>query len=121
MPALRARPGRSAALMLSAALCAGCGTPDTLMDHWTYSGHDESLRSPPRIPRGELSVAAWMLAMHQAETLWWDERTRVIARAKETCARETGLGTAHGYWLGYPRAFKACMQASGWTEGRSPL
>ncbi len=111
----------SLALALLAATLVGCGTTYVPQDHWTYSGKDEAVRSPPRIPRGALTASAWVEAMRASTALWWQEREVHVQRAKDSCARETGESETPGYWFGYARAFKACMAASGWTEGRSPL
>lgn len=111
----------SGSLALLAALLGGCATTYTPADHWTYSGSDEALRSPPRIPRGERTASEWIAAMRTAEASWWQERQGHIARAKDSCARATGDSKTPGYWFGYSRAFTACMAARGWTEGRSPI
>lgn len=106
---------------LSAALLVGCGTPYVPMDNWTYSGTDEALRAPPRIPRGDLSASAWIEAMNASKARWFQERGEIIERAKDSCARDTGSSKTPGYWMGYSSTFKACMAARGWSVGRSPL
>lgn len=109
------------ALALVLACVAGCETTHEVREHWTYSGRDESLRVPPRVPRGELSAAAWMAERQAREAVWWQERERIIEQAKDHCARETGESKVPGYWFGFSRAFTDCMRARGWTVGRSSL
>lgn len=108
-------------LVLAVVLLAGCQTTAPIKDNWTYSGSDEALRVPPRIPRGELSSAAWMAKRQASEAAWWQERERIIEQAKEACASETGESKIPGYWMGFGRAFRACMSARGWSPGRSPI
>ncbi len=107
--------------LLTVVFLAGCETTAPIQDNWTYYGSDEALRMPPRIPRGELSSAAWMAKRQDSEAAWWQERERAIEQAKEACARETGESKIPGYWMGYGRAFSACMRARGWSPGRSPI
>jgi hypothetical protein len=102
-------------------LLAGCGTTPMGTDHWTYSGTDEALRMPTRVPRGELSVAAWMAKRQIGEAEWWQEREALIERAKDACARETGESKVPGYWMGFGNAFTNCMKARGWSVGRGAL
>lgn len=45
-------------LALTVACLSGCETTHVAQEHWTYSGRDEALRAPPRVPRGELSASA---------------------------------------------------------------
>ena len=108
-------------LALSAACLAGCETTPMIGEHWTYSGRDESLRAPPGVPRGELSVSAWMAERMIREAEWRQVRARIIEQAKDDCARETGDSKVPGNWFGFSRAFTNCMYARGWTVGRSPL
>jgi hypothetical protein len=112
---------RLSAATLSTVLLAGCGTPYVPMDNWTYSGTDEGLRAPPRVPRGNLSESAWIAVLAESKTRWFGERDAVIEQAKENCVRETGESKTPGYWFGYSGSFKACMAAKGWSVGRSPL
>jgi hypothetical protein len=114
-------PSLSSSLTLAAVVLVGCATTYVPADHWTYRGTDEALRTPPRIPRGELSGSAWIEAMRASEALWWQERQVQIDHAKDNCARETGASKTPDYWFGYSRVFKVCMEARGWIEGRSPL
>lgn len=106
---------------LFTALLVGCETTYVLTDEWTYRGKDEALRAPPRVPRGDLSDAAWAASRHQSETRWLQQREEAIERAKDNCARETGTSKTPGYWFGYSGSFKTCMAAYGWSVGGSPL
>lgn len=99
----------------------GCGTTSATQDHWTYSGLDEALRAPSRVPRGELSTSAWMARRLESEANWLQEREAAIELAKDACARETGDSKTPGYWIGYGRAFKDCMKLRGWSEGGSAI
>lgn len=99
----------------------GCAAPAPGGDYWTYIGRDESRRVPPRVPRGELSVAAWAVQRQLTEAAWWQERELWIEQAKSACGRETGDSGTPDPWWGYSRAFKACMEGRGWSVGRSPL
>ena len=118
---MHANRRRACALALSGAVLTGCATPDVAMDNWTYSGTDEALRAPPRVPRGDLSGAAWIQALRENEARWFQERENLIQEAKDSCARETGASKTPDYWTGYSRTFKDCMRARGWSVGRSPL
>jgi hypothetical protein len=118
---MRTTPSTSSALALAAVVLGGCATSYVPADHWTYRGTDEALRSPPRVPRGELTGSEWIEALRASETLWWKERQVHIEHAKEGCARDTGESKTPGYWFGYSRAFKVCMEAHGWSEGRNPI
>ncbi len=109
------------ALALTVVSIVGCATTSMSTEHWTYSGVDEALRVPPRVPRGELSTAAWMATRQASEAAWWQKREEVIEQAKDACARETGDSKTPGDWFGFSTAFRNCMKARGWTVGRSPI
>ena len=109
------------ATALTAICIVGCATTSMSTDHWTYSGRDEALRMPPRVPRGELSPSAWLARLKENEAAWWQQREALVESAKDSCARETGQSKTPGYWFGFGNAFEACMKARGWTVGRSPL
>lgn len=106
---------------LLTALLIGCGTTYVPQDAWTYSGNDESWRAPPRVPRGELSAAAWAAARYESENRWLQQRQEVIEGAKDTCARATATSKNPDYWFGYPRSFRVCMATQGWSVGGQPL
>ena len=108
-------------LALSAMCIAGCAPVSPGNDRWTYSGRDEALRAPPRIPRGELSAAAWMAQMQISQAEWAQRREERVERDKDACARETGDSKIPGYWFGFSNAFRACMLARGWSVGSNPL
>lgn len=111
------------ALALAGMFLAACGTTSTAptTENWTYVGTDEAIRFPPRVPRGDLSVSAWMASRQMSEAAWWEKREAIIEQAKAACARETGQSPTPGYWMGYSGAFKDCMNARGWSPGGSPL
>ena len=113
--------GNFSVLALAFVCLAGCETTAMSKDHWTYRGLDETLRAPPRVPRGELSSAAWMAKLRESEAAWWQEREKAIQLAKDACALETGESRTPGYWMGFGNAFRECMKARGWSAGRSPL
>jgi len=109
------------ALALAFACLAGCETTHEIREKWTYSGRDETLRAPPRVPRGQLSASAWTAERMAREAEWQQAREQVIERAKDDCARETGDSKVPGYWFGFSRAFTNCMHERGWTVGGNPL
>ena len=118
------KSARQQILALFVMCIAGCATTSSTSEraeYWTYSGPDEALRVPPRVPRGDLSAGAWMIQMRVSEAAWLEKREELIEQAKDACARETGESKTPGYWFGFGSAFKDCMKARGWSVGRSAL
>jgi hypothetical protein len=95
-----------AVLLLVAIIVAGCGTATTSPENWAYSGADRSLRSPPPIPRDNLSTEAWQLRIQQSLETWQRQRAEALEVAKNACAGAV---------------FMACMKAKGWSRVSNPL
>lgn len=108
-------------LSLAAMCLVGCGTTSTSKENWAYLGSDATLRSPPRIPRANLSSEAWLSKLRENEEAWRQKRQEAVEAAKDACARETGASGKRSFWTGYGAAFMACMNARGWSGLSNPL